>query len=280
MHLFPRAMIALGVIAAVASADEVKLKDGRVFEGRVVSREDGRLVLLVPGGKKLVFEDARIDAVTPRRSAFDEHDERAAGLGSGAPAEERLRLARWCHLHGLEPEMRAQLRVVLARDPQCEEAHRLLGEIEVSGRWLPREEALPKLGWRKIAGVWRDPEEVLAIDRQKAVAKRRRELEARMNRLAGVLFDGTNKEAIAAYHELVDLARAERIAGLEPLARRLYDEGREAAATAMLEVRLQKSTLKSLRPRTLSLGTGSAVTLELPESENVGVGTTVVVPVR
>jgi hypothetical protein len=46
-------------------------------------------------------------------------------------ADERLRLARWCHLHGLQAEGRAEVEAALVLRPTCAEARRLLHCFEL-----------------------------------------------------------------------------------------------------------------------------------------------------
>lgn len=240
----------LGLAAGPALADEIRLKDGRVLDGKVIAREHGRITVLVPGDRLTLRED-QVQEIIPRWSAFDEYAKRGReAAASGAPTA-HLALARWCHVQGLTAEMRAELRAVLARDPDHPEAHALQGDVRAGGKWMTPAEA----------------------------QQRRRRLETRINRLVGVLYEGSVKEAAAAYHQLVDLARTEQITNLERLAYELWLEG-GPVGTATLEVRLQRSEIRSMRTRTVSLGTGAPVTLELPEVTRTRLGTTVVVPVR
>jgi hypothetical protein len=266
------------LLAGPLRADELHLKDGRILEGRLVAKKDGNVIFQEPG-RRVIFPEEKVEHIVSTWSVFDEYDRRAAALNGMDGVNSRLALARWCHVQGMVQEMRAQVRKILDSDPECAEAHTLLEEVKVGGRWMPREEALVLAGWRICDGVWLTPEEVRAKVAVEAAQKRRRALEARINRLVSTLYEDSEKDAAAAYRELLALAREEKIANLSVLARELYLDGRVQRAVT-LEVRLQQAQLGSIERRQISLGTGSPVTIELPRLSRVSLGTTVVVPVR
>ncbi len=57
-----------------------------------------------------------------------------------ATVEGQMALARWCAAHKLPDQQRAHLTQVLAREPDNQEARRLLGDRYVNGTWLSGEE--------------------------------------------------------------------------------------------------------------------------------------------
>jgi hypothetical protein len=57
-----------------------------------------------------------------------------------ATVEGQMALARWCAAHKLPDQQRAHLTQVLAREPDNQEARRLLGDRYVNGTWLSAEE--------------------------------------------------------------------------------------------------------------------------------------------
>ena len=81
---------------------------------------------------------------------------------------------------------------------------------------------------------------------------------------------------------LIRLATDEDLPHLVPSVQALFDRYEtfyRAHGTALVEARLAQATLVGLRRRTVGLGNGGAVTLELPEVRTVTLGTTVAVPV-
>ena len=124
---------------------------------------------------------------------------------------------------------------------------------------------------RKIA---EDPDE-------KALALRRRRLESRLKRQVSLMFQLDEKRTRKAHQDLVRFARAESIEGLEGFADRLLPQAlawQAEARRALLEVRLQEAKVVGWSERSLSLGNGSAVRIQLPELRLTSIGTTVVVP--
>ncbi len=57
-----------------------------------------------------------------------------------ATVEGQMALARWCAAHKLPDQQRAHLTQVLAREPDNQEARRLLGDRNVNGTWVSAEE--------------------------------------------------------------------------------------------------------------------------------------------
>lgn len=278
MTRIPLALLVLFGLFSILRADELRLRDGRSFDGQVVSQDGNRIVFRVPG-KRLVFEERNVLSLVKRPSVFDGYAERAAALEQTPGAESEIALAQWCEQQGLVDERKAHAQRALVLVPDHPEAHRLLDHLRVGDRWLPREEALRKLGWQKRGERWLTPDEVAAERKEKEAAARWRRLEARANGLIEQLYSPSSKTAERAKKELEELAKAENIAGLVEIVQRLYADG-VAYRTALVEVRARRSELTGFRRQSVSLGNGSPVTIELPSQRLTGIGTTVVVPVR
>jgi len=85
----------------------------------------------------------------------------------------------------------------------------------------------------------------------------------------------------AARDAIIDLCSREDIAGLGYEAEKLYGWYRTywaEQATAILELRLQKTTLLGFDTVPVSLGVGGTVRLQLPRTQSISIGTTVPVP--
>jgi hypothetical protein len=265
------------LFTTAARADELHLKDGRVLEGRVLCRKNGQIDFRLVGGA-VSFPESQVVRVVPKRCVFDEYDERAAAL---APTDlaGRVEFARWCEDRGLTAERTAQLRGCLVVDPDYADARSLLGETKLNGKWMTRESALRALGYVKHEGKWLNPEDAARLVAAEHAEKRRAALQKRFDELVRAMYLGPEAKAVKARDDLAAFAEQNRIPGLRDYLPTLEKEAR-AFRTATLEVRLQNSKLVALNPRRLSLGAGSQVTLELPETQTTKAATTVIAPVR
>lgn len=274
-------VIALALLlAAPAAADDILLRDGRTLVGRVVSHRDGKTVVRRPWGE-VTFPSSKIVGVTPKRWALDDYEDMTANLPVTAAA--RLAVATWCKKKGLTPEMKRELDLVLAAEPDHPRAHALLGHVRVGGEWMTRAEGRRARGLVRRAGKWVTREEARRLDSRRKERRRLKALERRLNGLVTGVYSLSEKRSDRARDALVKLARAEKINGLEKLAGDLYShaiEWRRAVRTATVEVRLQNAQITGFRTLPVSLGTGSSVNVQLPELRRVSIGGTVVVPVR
>lgn len=217
-----------------------------------------------------------------RRQDLVEYRRRSAAIPQ-EDAAAHFRLAAWCDKVGLRRQMRRELVCVVALEPDHLPARRLLGQRKVDGVWLPRAEALRREGYRLIQGRWLTPAGIAALRRrveERAAAAKR--LEERVNTLIRRMAGPSDRDARKARDELVQVARKRKLARLEQLARRLYPVYRgwwREVRMGLITVRAQHARLTGLERRNLSLGTGTPVTLELPRTRSVSIGTTVGVPV-
>ena len=219
----------------------------------------------------------------PTRSlaaAKAEYTRRAAALRQD-DTEGRFHLAKWCLQMHLNKSGRRALLAVVKADPEHTGARTLLGHQKVNGKWLTAWRAHQALGHVRYKGTWYTKEEGARV---KAVAKERlriKRLQRKVNSLARQLAGSSEKRRVKARDDLVAIARSEKLPHIEKAARHgfeVYKSWWSAYRTALVEVRLTQATLVGLRRRSLSLGTGSPVTIELPELRKVSIGTTVSVP--
>ena len=84
-----RTVYLLILVPGLLFADDVYLKGGAVFSGRIVEQTETMVTMDIGDGVVGVAV-SRIERIVKGRSAFDEYDERAAGLAG----ERRRRLAK------------------------------------------------------------------------------------------------------------------------------------------------------------------------------------------
>ncbi len=104
----------------VAIADEIKLKDGRVLDGRIISEDAATVTIELKFGPMTIERD-RIEAITRGATDLEVYADR---LGKLAPTdlEGHAELARWCEEQSLEREALKTWKLVLALDAEHEEA--------------------------------------------------------------------------------------------------------------------------------------------------------------
>ncbi len=81
------AAAALLVTAAISRADELRLQDGRVLDGRIVSENEREVKIELLGGTVLSLPRKSVVAITKGKSLAERIDERLAALHPALPAE-------------------------------------------------------------------------------------------------------------------------------------------------------------------------------------------------
>lgn len=273
-------LLACSVLGGTVLADDIVLRDGRTLVGRVMSTADGKTVVRRPWGE-VTFVASKIVSVTEKRWALDDYEEMTANLPETPAA--RMTVAKWCKKKGLVPEMKHELGLVIATEPDHAAARALLGHVRVEGKWMTRAAARRALGLVRRGGKWVTREEAARLESARKETRRLKRLERRLNGLVTDVYSLSEKRSDRARDALLKLAKAEKIRGLDKLAGDLHAhaiEWRHAVRTATIEIRAQQASITGFRTFPVSLGTGSQVRIQLPELRRVSIGSTVVVPVR
>lgn len=139
------------VIASVGwlQADEVRLSDGRVLEGEIVSPPDAEMLDLRTGSSSLSviqhFPRSQVVAVTygasPRQKALAAIVADATRLGDGGTAEQWWALAERAREAGDSPYHRELAGIAVERDRNHAAARRALGMVTYKGVWMRPNEA-------------------------------------------------------------------------------------------------------------------------------------------
>ncbi|MEN8150359.1 MAG: hypothetical protein ABFS86_11090 [Planctomycetota bacterium] len=123
------------LLAGVAAADTLYLKNGRKFDGRVVSETATKVVFEIRGIGSQTFSKEDVDRIEKGASIFDEYDERIAKTDAEDPAAQ-FALGKWCMENGLRKEGRKAFKTVIKLTPDHKEARTALGYIRGDGRWM------------------------------------------------------------------------------------------------------------------------------------------------
>jgi len=169
------AFIVLFVLATIAFAEVITLKNGDKIEGKIIEKTDKYIKLQTKWGP-LEIPLTDIQGMEESNPITDEYNKKRAEL-----ADKHFELAMWCKEKGLKEEMKKELESVIALNPDHEGARAELGYVRKEGAWVKKNE--PK-------GELKPPtsrEELIALY-QKAIE---------------LLQSGKYKEAIEAYEKIL-----------------------------------------------------------------------------
>jgi hypothetical protein len=173
------------LVPALAAADEVRLQNGKVFEG-VIAVEHGDVVeVRIPGGS-LSLPRASVREIVRSSSPYGTYLERSAALRErDADAAAWLELAKWARRQELGSAAREAALAAAELDPALPGLAPLLRgmgyELDETDRvWLPLAETMRRKGLVLAGGRWVTKAEAAEIYRQldEEARARRREREA------------------------------------------------------------------------------------------------------
>lgn len=133
-------------------ADEVHLKGGAMFTGRIVEQTD-TMVTIDIGDGEIGVAMTRVENIVKKRSPLDDYDERAAALKAN-DANGWRDLGRWASQQGLSKQSRQAYQKVLDVVPDDPEARGALGFVLYDGRWMTEDESYKSRGYVKFDGEW------------------------------------------------------------------------------------------------------------------------------
>jgi hypothetical protein len=171
------ALLLLLTMPGLLLADEVFLKGGGKFTGRITEQTEERITVDIGDGS-IGFSMERVDHIVKGASALDEYDARAGALAP-QDVDGWRKLAQWASAKGLARQTRLAWQKVLAAVPDDAEARQALGFVLVDGRWLTEEESFRARGFVKHEGEWMTPAEVQVAQSTSAAEEARQDAERR-----------------------------------------------------------------------------------------------------
>jgi hypothetical protein len=170
---------AAAVLSTGARADEVFLKGGAKFSGRIESQTDTMITIDIGDGVVGV-PMARVEKVVKGHSPLDEYDARAKALGA-QDADGWRTLGRWASHSGLSAQSREAYQKVLLVQPDDPEARGALGYVQQDGRWMTEEESYKARGYVKEGGEWMTRAEAQMVQAGAAAAQAQQDADRRAN---------------------------------------------------------------------------------------------------
>ncbi len=147
------------LLPATLRAEDVYLKNGRVFRGVIATVEDGVVRIEMPGGT-LSFPVTSVSRIEASDAVYREYQSKREALEhSKADAAAWLELAKWAKAQGLEPAAREAGMAAGRLDPGAPGVRPFLAELgfvfdAASGGFLTFEESMARQGLVYDGGVW------------------------------------------------------------------------------------------------------------------------------
>jgi hypothetical protein len=164
---------------AVASADEVVLKNGSKIEGAV--KEDGNKITIDVGSGTITVDRSDVKAINKPTGAIEEF-ERRQKEAKPDDINAQWQLYLWTkQQEGFKSRADRQLQKILELDPNHEGARRALGYVNHKGVWLTQDEHNATLGLVKYNGDWVSvdtAERLKKIDEELRIASMKRDADA------------------------------------------------------------------------------------------------------
>jgi hypothetical protein len=173
--------------ASAGRADDVRLRNGKTFEG-VIAVERGAVVeVRIPGGT-ISLPKTSVREIVHSASPYGEYLERAGALRAGGSARGWLDLARWARNQELDGAAREAALAAAELDPKLDGLAPFLRGLgyeldESEGRWLPLPEVMRRQGMVLADGRWMTRGEADELYRRAADEARERRRQREVDRL-------------------------------------------------------------------------------------------------
>jgi hypothetical protein len=195
-------------LCAVASADEVVLKNGSKIEGTV--KEEGNKVLIDVGSGTITVDRSEVKAINKSTGLIEEFDRRQKETKPD-DVEGQWQLYLWTkQQEGFKSRADRILQRIVEIEPNHEGARRALGYVNHKGVWLTQDEHKATLGLVKYNGDWVSvdtAERLKKIDEQIRLAQMKQDADAQ--RFLGELEIERNR--VAQRQRVLDLIESGQI---------------------------------------------------------------------
>ena len=128
------AVLVVLVVSGTAFSDTLYLKNGKSFEGKVVSESGGKVKFKTTSNIIMEFAKSEVDRIEKGATKADEY---SARLGKIPPddLDTLLELARWCHENRLYKQKKSVYRTILKKCPDHPETRREQSQVWTDGKW-------------------------------------------------------------------------------------------------------------------------------------------------
>ena len=282
--------LSLLLLAAPATADEVRLTNGGSVEGHA-TRDGDHVVVVTPAGE-IRLRAEEVAEIVPGKTRHDLYREKAEALRAGeddTDPDAHVALGDWCKEQGLGAEARRHWRRAVELDDAHRTAHARLGHIRYEGRWVTEDEYYTARGFVQRDGQWVERAQVEREEAEREARRAAREHERTIREAVARMASMKRKTRLAAKVALQRYAEEREDLRLAAFASEVADHYNAqwravkvalSHGSVLTEIRATQARLKRPIPELqTSLGALSTpVRIQLPELDVVSVRTTVLVP--
>lgn len=189
----------------LASADQFRLKDGRVLEGKLIrtdtvkegENEVTRLAIEVEPGFLVRIHQTDLARSGYLKSDPKEEEYRQQVSQLDETADAHYQMAIWCAEKGLRPQSRAHYLRTIELDPNHKLARVALEHTisSANGRWIKREDEMAVRGKVSYKGKWQFPEYIPMDEALEQEKQLRASVQKEINRLHTDFLRGTANKA-------------------------------------------------------------------------------------
>ncbi len=180
LKTFTLVMLLFGPVAVGSVlADEVYLKGGAKFTGRIEEQTETMLTINIGDGVVGVAM-SRVEKIVKGKSPLDEYDERARALDAKDLNGWRG-LGAWASHHGLSAQAKDSYSKVMALSPDDPEARQALGFVRFNDQWMTEDQSYAARGYVKLGGEWMTPAAAQQVQAAELAEQGRQDAERRAN---------------------------------------------------------------------------------------------------
>ena len=163
-------LIAFLLVATVARADDVTMKNGKVHKNLTLQRETKTAyIYLTHEGRKMTLPKSAVKSVDKKPTVRGELLEKIKKVGK-RDADGLVALGSWADEQGMKKDAKDLFKKALRADRNHEAAHEALGDKKLNGKWVKEavwRKAMAKefakeykaRGWKELKGEWMSPVE-------------------------------------------------------------------------------------------------------------------------
>ena len=193
------AALCMGVSCAVA--DQLTLRDGRIFTGVVKVRQNTVEIEVDYG--RLEFSKSRVLRIDFRETPESQLERKVEQVGDKGP-NAMYAVAMWAQAHGLEDRSRAILADILEKYPDHAATRQELGHLQIDGFWCDFDEACQRMRSKLAAGETRKIIEGLGPRMLKLAESDAQKREVREIQAESLLREGHFQQSRRIYEQLAD----------------------------------------------------------------------------
>ena len=178
----------LGAIVNPLRADLFTLHNGGQISGKWLNADQrpvNTYLIETEHGVRIKLAKAQVSRAIRQSSKEIEYERDAPKFSDNV--EEQWKLSEWCRENKLDDLRRHHLRRIIELEPNHAGARRGLGQSQVRGEWVTREDYLKREGYELYRGRWRTAQEIKVFKAREQMERAEKKWIVRVKRLRELL---------------------------------------------------------------------------------------------